>query len=64
MTYKERALLWVYVDETIKKAIVALAELKGIGINEHLRSLVLDDLSRRGIFDDALAKKLAEAPTP
>ncbi len=47
---KEKVPVNFKLDEGIRDLAVQVARAKGIDLSEHVRSLVLDDLDRRGLL--------------
>lgn len=54
MVKRDYSMVWAYVDNTIKQAILTLANAKGVSISEYVRSLILEDLDKRTYFTTIL----------
>jgi len=59
---RKYSMVWAYIDNTIKEAMLTLAKAKGVGISEYVRSLILDDLDKRTFFTTILKNKTEEVP--
>lgn len=63
----KRKILWARVDVEVARLAEKLAEVKGEGISEYLRQLIIRDLDSRGVFTARLraaeVKAAAEVKT-
>jgi len=52
--------LWTRVDVEVARVAEKLAEVKGEGISEYIRQLIIRDLDGRGVFTTRLRAAAAE----
>lgn len=54
----ESVVVWSRVSKEVRRLAEEVAKSKGISFSEYIRSLVLGDLDRRGIFTNKLKENL------
>jgi hypothetical protein len=64
MTKRDYSMIWAYVDNPIKEAVLTLAKAKGVSISEYVRSLVLEDLDKRTFFTTILKNNTNKETVP